>query len=245
VALFLAALITHEAGHALVLRKLGIPIQAAGIGLPIPPVFRLKATVKRPFVITFSPWLLGAYVEPHKDHEDRLNKLSYRDTSWYAGVGIIVNLVTGGIFVVAYDLIEHRWSHAALFAAGTAALWLFRRFVAAYILPVAGIASLWIVISGIILSAHEHQSVGVIGTAQMFGQASSLSSTVSLAAVMCIALGIMNVLPIYPLDGGRIADAAIRELLNEDVAKWFRRVTGAALFFLVIYTYGSDVWTAI
>ena len=54
----------HEGGHALAMRKYGIPIAKAGLGIPIP-YLTLSFKWPRIFgqtVITLSPIILGAYV---------------------------------------------------------------------------------------------------------------------------------------------------------------------------------------
>lgn len=232
----------HEAAHALVLKRLGFPIAEAGLGLPIKPRYVRQPSRRIPFRLSLSPWLLGAYVEPDPKRQEEIEALPYVDSAWYSGAGVIANFLLGGVMWTLLDVIDGLWVTAGIVAAGTVVLWFGRRQIAAYVLPVIGIPTLLGVVYAIVTSVGQPQ--GPVGLG-IFMESSTWYNTLVIGFLLTMSLGILNLIPIYPLDGGRIADAAFGHLLGTKAAQRFRTVTGVLMMCLVVYSIGSDIfWLA-
>lgn len=92
-----------------------------------------------------------------------------------------------------------------------------------------------------------NNSTSVVGISVMSAQAASAgpSTFLSLAALISFSLGFMNLLPIPPLDGGKLLLEAIQALTRRKLSVRFQTVVsfvGIALFgLLFIYMLGADI----
>jgi hypothetical protein len=130
VASFAVSAIVNEAVRALVLRRAGVPIVRAGLGLPVPPVWTvLPARGQRTAELTLSPWLIDAYVQIP---EDDLGRRPYRERTWLANAGGVANALLGSAALGFYYALTGLWPWAGAAAAMTAVCWFARRAVAAY-----------------------------------------------------------------------------------------------------------------
>jgi regulator of sigma E protease len=90
-------------------------------------------------------------------------------------------------------------------------------------------------------------SAGVIGIAVMAGEAAQLGPIdfAAFVAVLSLSLGVMNILPIPPLDGGKIVieiiEAARRRPLPRKVSLGISLAGAAVLFALIGYLMYADV----
>lgn len=238
VSLLLIALGTHEAAHALALRRFGIPISEAGLGLPFAPRIVLPPTARRSFRLSLSIWLVGAYVTPHPDHEHRIRSLSYRDHAWYAGAGIVANIVMAGLLTFGEALWDGRFVTALASAAITASMWFGRRAFAAYVLPVLSLAVLVALIWSVVRTVGQPQ--GVVGIARAV-TVSSPRAAIEAGRTLALSLGLLNMVPIFPLDGGRIGALVVQRWIGTRADALFRRVGAAAAVVLVGYSTLSDL----
>lgn len=238
--LFVFALGVHEAAHALVLRRLGVRIASAGLGMPLPPMLRITGRGERP-TLTLSPWLVGAYVSPDARDAELIEAFDYRDTVWYAGAGIVSNLLMGE-FLIGVVFATGGSLLGSLIAAGLLVLtWFGRRLLVSYVFPVLGVPLLGFLAYSLAVGFAHHDALGPAGVVELVGSAVSFRTAVLLGALINISLAIFNLTPIYPLDGGRIADAVLRRLWGARPAQLFRRVTGAVLACLFVFILGSDL----
>lgn len=88
------------------------------------------------------------------------------------------------------------------------------------------------------------QSSGVVGIAQMTSQAVStgLFDIVVLLAALSVSLGWMNLLPIPPLDGGKLVIEIVERVLGREVPLWIQGLISflgiaavLALFFFMVF----------
>lgn len=239
VALVLLALAAHEAAHALVLRKLGFRIVEAGLGIPLPPRIVLPASRRIPFRLSLSPWLVGAYVTPDPAQQGAIDALPYRDVAWYSGAGVIVNLVSGGAFLAVLDVVNGRWVAFAICLGVTAALCVARRCVAAYVLPFVGVpVMLWL---GYSLVKSVGAPEGPVGVGALLVVSTPYQAILAGGMAVPLGVGILNTIPLYPFDGGRIMDAALSRLLGVRAASVFRVASSVLAGCLVAYSMLSDV----
>lgn len=239
VALFAVALVAHEAGHGVVLHRYGIPISEAGLGLPLWPRIVLAPTRRRPFALSLSPWLLGAYVQPDPEHQNALEELSYRDTAWFAGVGVVINFVLGGALFTILALMQHNWLAAGIAVTLSAALCVFRRQFTAYGIPLLALPVLAVTLYAIMVTVGQPQ--GPVGMAETFSHVSSARTALALAGTASCGLGLLNILPLYPMDGGRVARALLtRFAAPAAVVKGFEYIGVVMFLAIIVYSLGSD-----
>ncbi len=88
------------------------------------------------------------------------------------------------------------------------------------------------------------QSSGVVGIAQMTSQAVStgLFDIIVLLAALSVSLGWMNLLPIPPLDGGKLVIEVVEKVIGREVPLWIQGVISLlgiaavlALFFFMVF----------
>jgi membrane-associated protease RseP (regulator of RpoE activity) len=207
VVLFLGTIVAHEAGHYVAMRRAGVRIVSAGIGFPFPPTFTVYRKRNPDGTVTkfqLSPWVLGAFVRADDRDEKRIDELPYRQFTWMMGSGVVINLVLGAVFIGIGALMIGNWTGFLVYLAAATLLWLGRRLVAAYLVPVLGLPALGLMLWGTALAVAEHSQVGILGTARMFSMAESASLAFVLAGLLSAALGILNMVPLFPFDGGRI-----------------------------------------
>lgn len=89
--------------------------------------------------------------------------------------------------------------------------------------------------------------MGPLGIAEASGDAarSGLASLLFLVAVISLQVGILNLFPLAPLDGGHLAILAIegvsRRDLNATVKGWIMNAGAAAIFLLIGLVLYSDI----
>lgn len=241
----LVAFVIHEAAHALVVRKLGVPISEAGLGLPIPPQARIRHR-RIPFDLMVSPWLLGAYVRPHPDHQHTLDELPYRPRAWYLNAGIVVNLVAWmALWAAAYAL-EGRALPAVGYLTAAAAVWAARHLVAAYLLPALALPVLALTVFSLTLSWHKGETgfgfAGALDAAPAAG--SSIATIIAFFGSINLIVALFNTLPLFGLDNGRTVSMIVQRWAGPRVNTAYQ-VTGACLLLLsVVLAVGTDLWVA-
>lgn len=236
--MLLANIAAHEAAHALALRGLGGRIDRAGLGIPIGVMLEIAPRGRRDFTLTLSPWLIGAYVEPDRESEKLIENAGYRDQAWFAGAGVIANLIIGLATMTVIGIYRGSWQ-LIVFPIITAGLvWVLRKLITA-VLPLFGVAALALLVWALIDSVGE--PAGPVGVVQAV-IVEDLGHALATSAGMAFALAILNMIPIFPFDGGRVADAALSKSFGPKVSGRFRVATGVAAFTLIAYAVGSDVW---
>jgi Zn-dependent protease len=238
VVLFLCTLIAHEAAHALALRKLGIPIVEVGVGLPIPPSFTFRPTWL-PFRVSLSPWLIGAYVMPDPKREADIEALPYRDQAWYCGAGVVANISLGAFLWATADVLSGHWRQAIVLITIGILAWVLRRSFCAYLIPLLSLAGL-VFLGWVLLHSSPSEPQGVVGIGRLL-LSSSLQESLVTAGACSLAVGVLNIVPLFPLDGGRIVGALVGRWGSQRWLTGFQ-LTGTLTFLgLLIYTVGSDL----
>lgn len=229
----LFALITHEAAHAVMLRRLGIGIQEVGLGVPLPP--RLVLRPRRvPFGVSLSPWLLGAYVQPHADDKAKLESLSYQDKARFYGAGCVVNLVAGGLLTAIGAAAGGSYVLAAVALSAAVVIACWPRPFVAFAAPLLGLVVLGALVYFVFLRPTALGSAGtMVNSADQF-TSSSIDVTRFVGAVS-LSLGIVNLAPVLPLDGGKIVDGFLAGMSWGRAVRKTTQSLGIA-FFLTLMT---------
>lgn len=240
VLLVLAQIVVHEGAHAIALRELGIRIREAGLGLPLRPRLVLPPTERRPFALSLSPWIIAAYVEPAHEDEEKVRALPYRDAAWYAGAGVVANLILSGLLLAVQTLIHGSWDWAGVTLALVALLYVGRRVFCRWLLLPLGLAS----VAFIVWTISRGELGGPVAVAQATVSA-NWDAAMGVGILIGLSLAVINMLPLFPFDGGRVADAAIHARLGHQVAATFRAGTTLLAAALLLYVIVGDAWSLI
>lgn len=237
---FIAVIAAHEIGHAVVLRKLGGRIKEVGLGLPFGPRLVLKPTAKREYSLSFSLFLIMAYVLPEEEDHDRIEAGPYKDYAWFSGVGIIVNLAIGAGLLSIYRLVLGDYKLAMMWAAIYAIIVIARKFIVCYVVPAIAVPIVvlvsWSLINGVI---DWLQRVPVANPEKAFIFTWLVAETPlkALAAVgaVSLVLGVANALPMRPFDGGRICQAVVERWKGPAAGKRYLTYSIAAAIGLEVF----------
>lgn len=243
-------LILHEAAHAIAMRKYGVEIKKAGIGFPIKPYLTIRGFFS--FPLTISPFLLGAYVEPTLDGEEKIKSLPYRDRAVIFGVGVIANLLVALVMIGIFFINEGNIANPLLYgflAAGVVtgfALVKLARLLCGFVIPVIGLAALVLTVYSVAisnpLSQEETQAlVGPIGIVGMILGSTTFEDILEISFVISIGIALVNMLPIFPFDGGRIAEAIMQKFFGERVASVFKNFSYGLIILLIIVAFAGDI----
>lgn len=235
IVLAITAIVTHEAAHGVALRQAGFGIDEVAIGIPAFPRLVLPPSPRRPFRLTISPWLVWAYVKPACEMEE-LEALPYRQGTWFYGAGIAVNLVEGLALAAAAHAAAGTWIPAAWYAAAAVVVWVFRRQVVMFAVPVAGLAGMAVVFWELARDLQTGQSGGVAGIWTILLVRGPVAALYA-GAIVALSLALLNMIPLMPLDGGRIAVAAVRRVFGDRGARVFARagLIGVAVLFAAAF----------
>jgi membrane-associated protease RseP (regulator of RpoE activity) len=246
VALVLIAMIVHEAGHAFAMRRKGMTIKEVGLGFPteislsgrvFTPAIKVRLSKFFPnTTFALHPALFGAYVEPYYDPasswEELAAKFSYKDQALIHGAGVLGNIMLSLVlFVLAIlpSVTLNSFVSPIFYAivVGTLLtivfLWKLARIFCAYVIPFLGIGATAIFGTTLIIAfkalftadvSSENEGIQSIIT--------NLATFLFVGSFTSLFLGLFNAIPIFPLDGGRIADAILFKF-SEKYSKLFQK----------------------
>lgn len=245
--LVLTSISLHEVGHAVAMNHYGIKINRAGLGLSVGPHLTLKLR-RFDFPITFSPLLIGAYVQPDEISLARLKQMPYNVQAICFGAGVLVNLLFGGITLSAFEFmraINPSNDHAArslkvglIMATLTGLIWLGRRIFCMYLIPLLG--TLLAIQTVASMFSSPSAVTGPIGIARML-VSPTLADAVIIGAVVSIGIGMFNMFPLMPLDCGRTMDAALRKW-NHKVAQTWSAISTWVFLALFSFIFFNDIF---
>ncbi len=184
----------HEIGHLLAAKWCGIPVERFSIGFgPKLVGFRRGET---------SYWLsmvpLGGYVLPALDASEFRRVPLYKQVLFAVG-GPVANIVAAFLGLIAFGRLQFGLSAFDTLVFATTRLWTgLQEVPRAIVMLFAGVGE----ISGIV-------GIIAIGGSQ-FG--STLAGMLAFSVAIHVNLAIFNLLPLPPLDGGRIAFAVLEKI---------------------------------
>lgn len=237
--LFIGSLLAHEAGHALILQRLGFTIKEAGLGLPFKPRLILPPTERRPFALSLSPWLFGAYVMGRDEDEEQINALPYKDNAWFSGIGVVVNLVLGLLLGAVGAALSNSPLRAAIYVTIAAALWYGQILFTAYVIPALALPGLVFMAFSIATTLGQPSGVVAIGHALVVANP---ITAIEIAGVLSFSVGILNMLPLWPFDGGRICGQLIRQWFGKKAELAFSVVGILTVLASFCYSEATDIF---
>lgn len=244
IVLIVFSLVFHEAAHWFEMSRRGIPVVEAGLGFPISRWLQIRFSWKRfpGTTFTLNPLLIGAYVKPSDDGEQTMKALPYKEYATIFGVGPLANLLFWLMlffikpFIDSHIILASPQNLFIMFCVFSIMAFVVyaRGALAAYVIPLMGLLA--IVLITVTLAKFGQKGVsGPVGIVEAAKKSSSsgLVSAVSFAGLISLNLALLNTLPFYPLDGGKIVDKLIGRL-GEKTQKIFRVVTTAVIFALIL-----------
>lgn len=239
VVVLLLAVFAHEAGHALAMRQLGIPLAHAGIGLPLPPQWTVH---RRGITWSISPWLVGAFVGTDESGARKLETLSRTEKAWWFNAGVIVNLVGGFALQALAALLLGKLLLALVLATVAAAVWLWRHAVAAYVLPALAAPALALFIYlliDVVLSGRS--PFGFAGLDEVAPADLTIAAVAQFAGAISLALAFMNMIPLGPLDNGKAVGDLMERWGGDRVRRRYDQVGYLFVGLATAAALGSDL----
>ena len=246
----------HELGHAFAMRRYNVPIARISLFGFGPKLFTFRARKffgDTPISICLIP--LGAYVEPVFPHIDLL---STKQQGHIYGGGVIASILYTGILMVIFSLItpDVILLRAGLVSGILLLIGLFPR-ITWRIVPWIGFAILVLLLYMLYSSPAEFQknngSVVTIGQ-EMAKTAAAIPPTITFieklsrmlefVIALCLGVGVVQALPLIPLDGGRIVLAYLEKWFPNHwklVEKIFTVITVIPFILLVISALTGDL----
>ncbi len=232
------------------MRRCGIEIEEVsllGVPLPFLPSFRWYRGGIRWSVNLL---LIGAYVKPLIP-EDIERKASGTSLYIYAN-GVTANIVYAlALLAVAGALTDVQDGHLLKAAVGVVSLggiacllWYGRRFVALALPALFAPILLLIGYSLVSVSPIEAMKEGSGGPISVFaglGGAQTLKDALSFAAFLSLNLAVINLAPLLPLDGGRMAGVILQRFLGKRVERCGAGSPSRSLWRSSSYALGLDV----
>ena len=258
-----AVIFVHEFGHLEAMRECGIPVKKMLVG--IGPSIHIKnewlqKKFGKDFEFSFGLFPLAGAVMA-KESEDAEHG-SYGNVTYIAGAGPLINILTCtftlgllslmrlvsghsphfSVTLFGSDLHLSSWGLPALLIAVTLLGWGFRRFVCGYIFP--ALALVLIVQISFAFAVHWHEIWQGGNIASLANDAAKVQDGLGLVRFwiyLNFILGLSNLIPLYPLDGGHIVGRLL-ETFFRGGAKVLRYAGMTAFAFLMVFCISSDLW---
>ena len=219
----------HEAGHFLVARLCKIKVQEFAIGFG--PIIWKKETKNTKYAVRLIP--LGGFVnmlgeEEQSDEEGSFSKASIPKRIAIVAAGGLVNIIFA---ILLYVIL----------------LWIITgNFIVAIGSSGDLVIAMWDTIKLLFTGGVSVDNLmGPIGISEVVAQTSSLLDFLYIMALVSMSLGVTNLLPFPPLDGGKILiyiiEAIRRKPLKEDFELGLQMLGFLVLITLSVYVAFNDV----
>jgi membrane-associated protease RseP (regulator of RpoE activity) len=263
---FVLAVAIHELGHAWAMREAGIKVERLGIGLPLQPNLVIRSNFLRRifgarFRLSISPWILGAYVKPYGQVEIHDRKVSLREDVYISGAGPIANIIMLFLFSAVLILLEndlgtkgamhyyfgiqfvgYGWVIASGFFVAAVLTWVFRKWIALYLLLPIGVYVVYKTIDimmGMSFGTLVASSGGLVLISEIASKTTSVRDAVYFGMTINFLLAFTNLLPFHPFDGGRITTSLLRKVTSKGAA-YIQRVGMLLVYTLIIFCLYAD-----
>lgn len=228
VVLISALILVHEFGHFCAAKAAGIPVKQFSLGYG-PKVwgFTFRGTEYR-----LSAFPIGGYVMPEVEALEDYFRFSLKSRILFAFAGPFANIVAAWAGLLVISVVQRGFSVQSVCVAPFTVLWM---MVVDFLQSIPSLFS------------HPKQLSGVVGLVAFGGKQVGVDMLrlLSLAVLLNINLAFLNLLPMLPLDGGKIV-LDILHRLRLPVRRMYVPVAlagWALLLLLMIYVTMNDVST--
>ena len=222
-------IIIHEGGHFLIAKLCKVKVNEFAIGFG--PVLLKKQGKETKYVLRAIP--LGGFVsmegeEEHSDADGSFSKASIPKRIAIVLAGGMVNIIFGllvyFIIIASYTDIPNAIEALKFFG-------------------ISMLDSLKMLING--TAFKEEQLMGIVGISEIVVKTNGLINYIYLLAVISVSLGVTNLLPIPPLDGGKIVlliiEAIRKKPLKENIEIQIQMAGFALMIALTIFVTYKDI----
>ena len=219
----------HETGHFLVARLCKIKVNEFAIGFG--PLIWSKETEKTKYSLRLIP--LGGYVNMLGEEERSEEEGSFSEASIPKRIAIVA---AGGLVNIIFAILLFIVLATIITGSFTMAISSTGNFI------MSMVESIKLLFTG---GVTVDNLVGPIGISEVVAQTSSLIDFFYIMALISMSLGVTNLLPFPPLDGGKILiyiiEGVRRKPLNENFELKLQLIGFLALITLSVYVAFNDV----
>ena len=219
----------HETGHFIIARLCKVKVKEFAIGFG--PTIWKKRGKETKYALRLIP--LGGFVSMEGEEERSDKEGSFSNSSIPKRIAIVA---AGGLVNIIFALIVYQILITVLTGDFTKALSSTGSFAFSIV------DSLKMLFSG---GVSVDQLMGPVGISSVVAQTSNLAEFVYILAVISMSLGVTNLLPFPPLDGGKIVflilEGIRKKPLKEETEIKIQMLGFAVLIILSIYVTCNDV----
>lgn len=247
VATLLVSMVLHEFAHGVAMRRHGVRLDRAGLGIPLPPMLIIDTKRRFGFDLTVSPWLVMAYVEPSEKDQKTFDALPYRAKAWCYNAGIVANILVGLVAQAGAWMLAGRFQAAAVCLMLAAATWVGRKVLAGYVLPAVAAPALALTVFALILSwSSGSTGMGFSGLGELAPHTAGVGEWLGFLSMISFALALLNMLPLGGLDNGRVVQLWLQRWnVSPRLITAYERVGLAFVGLSLLGAVASDGWAAI
>jgi membrane-associated protease RseP (regulator of RpoE activity) len=222
----------HEYGHSSAMNKYGIKIKKLSVGLDIP-YFTLR--IRNPKlhfgipIIHISPLLICGSVE--MEDPESLNDLGLAEQLEIYGSGVVMNLVVG-LFLIM--LAQNSLYKYGIFFCIISLIVLFLEKITKFLLPLVSLAMICYLPKLVFDTLGAIPDAGKLTSDILIRELTGFQGTFLSFGFISIAIAIINLFPIQPLDGGKIIYACGKKWLPSWVINIYNPLNTIIMLFLVL-----------
>lgn len=206
-----------KAGHFLVAKLCGVKVNEFAIGFG-PTILKKQGKVTK-YALRLIP--LGGFVSMEGENERSTEKGSFSEASVLKRIAIVS---AGGLVNIIFAIIVF-WCLSAAYVGPKNAFYNAGYFVKAMF---DGLVQLF---SG---KASVNQMMGPVGISSVVSKTSHIADFIYILSVISLSLGVTNLLPFPPLDGGKIVFLIIEGIRRKPLSEKLEVAIQSAGFFVLI-----------
>ena len=231
-------IIIHEGGHFITAKLCKVKVNEFSIGFG-PKLFTKqgKETKYELRLIPFGGFVNMEGEEEHSDKEGSFSKASIPKRFIIICAGALVNIIFGILIYMVLIIIRYYIIKEPNFLEAVS-----YGFYSTGILLQAMLDSIVQLFSG---NVSMNDMVGPVGISQMVSQTTGLAQFIYLLAIISVSLGVTNLLPFVPLDGGKavllILEGIRKKPLKEETELKFQSAGFLLLIVFSIFVAYNDI----
>lgn len=233
----------HEFGHAIAMHKANVKIEEIGFGIG-PTLYSTSAIFDGDSItVTISPIPFGAFVKMEQKRQELYKAVSTFDAFVINGIGIWLNAVFGLLLLLAaqtrdsvFRFLKNKYTIIIMAVIALGSLDLLTRigFFWGFIMLGASGLAFFLFARDIIKGKKEFS--GPIAIFKLLKEVKTIRSTVVFAGALSIGVGMVNLLPFMPFDGGQNVVLLLKNFPS--AGETYARISMLAM----IYFLGIVMW---